>query len=238
MRIIPAIDLIEGKCVRLHKGVFDSKKVYSDDPVEMSRKFEDHGIKYLHLVDLDGAKAGSIRQLGILEEIASNTNLTIDFGGGVKTELHVRSCLDAGASQVTAGSIAAKDRSSVLEWIELFGSEKIILGADARNGAIAISGWESTTEIQLLDFINEYRRHGIKYVISTDIDVDGTLEGPSVSLYKQILNSIPDLKLIASGGVGKIEDLYQLQKLGLDGAIVGKAIYEGTISLKELSELC
>lgn len=238
MRIIPAIDLIDGKCVRLHKGVFESKKVYSEDPVDMARQFADHGIKHLHVVDLDGARRGSVKQLSILEQIASSTDLVIDFGGGIKTDVQVASCLDAGASQITAGSIAATDPGRVYSWIETFGSERIILGADARNGMIAVSGWASTTQIAILDFIDDYTRNGIQYVISTDIDQDGTLEGPSLSLYRSILKRFPDLKIVASGGVGKVEDLYALKELGVEGVIIGKAIYEGNISLSKLAELC
>ena len=235
MRIIPAIDIIEGKAVRLSQGDYARKTIYNSDPLEVAKEFEGAGLQYLHLVDLDGAKAGEIVNWRILEKIASNTELKVDFGGGVKTNDAVRIAFECGAKQITGGSIAVKDRETFEGWITSFGSDKIILGADAKDEKIAVQGWTESTDEWVVDFIQTYRNKEIDYVICTDISKDGMLEGPSLELYKRIIDEVEGIKLIASGGVSSIDDLYQLSDLGLDGAIVGKAIYENKITLKELS---
>lgn len=235
MQIIPAIDIIGGRCVRLTQGDYNLKKEYSDNPVEMAKRFEDAGITRLHLVDLDGAKAKKIINHIVLETIAKNTKLKIDFGGGVQSDDDIQMAFDLGASQVTGGSIAVKNPDLFESWISSFGGEKIILGADAKAGKIAISGWEETTEFDLTAFIKAYHAKGISYVICTDVAKDGLLQGPSIELYKTILEAIPTIQLIASGGVSSMHDLEELQKIGVYGAIVGKAYYEGKISLDELA---
>lgn len=237
MRIIPAIDIIEGKCVRLSKGDYDTKKIYNEDPLEVAKSFEDSGLQYLHLVDLDGAKAKHIVNWKVLEKLATRTSLQIDFGGGVKSDQDLRIAFESGANQITGGSIAVKEPVLFSSWITAYGSEKIILGADAMEGKIAVSGWQEDTDQQVVEFITDYEKKGIEYVISTDISKDGMLEGPSFDLYNSILKELPNLKLIASGGVSKLADLIKLKENGLEGAIVGKAIYENRISLKELSEI-
>ena len=237
MRIIPAIDIIEGKCVRLSKGDYATKKIYNEDPLEVAKSFEGAGLKYLHLVDLDGAKASHIVNWKVLEKIATRTELIIDFGGGLKANDDLRISFESGANQVTGGSVAVKDPSLFESWLRAYGPEKIILGADAMDGKIAVSGWQESTEEPIEDFIKNYEAKGVEYVISTDISKDGMLEGPSFELYEKILQELPELKLIASGGISSIDDLVQLNELGLEGTIVGKAIYEGRISLDELSEL-
>ncbi len=237
MRIIPAIDIIGGKCVRLTKGDYQSMKIYNEDPLEVAKAFEDHGIHYLHLVDLDGAKAKSVVNYAVLDTICSHTSLHVDFGGGVKAAIDFQKVFDHGASQITGGSIAAKDRGLFLNMLDKYGPSKIILGADAKDKMIATDGWEEATTLNVLDFISNYLKEGIRYVISTDIDKDGMLIGPSFELYKEIL-ALENVKLIASGGVTTIEDLVALKVIGCAGAIVGKAIYEGHISLKELAKLC
>ncbi len=234
MRIIPAIDIIDGKCVRLTKGDYGTKKIYSESPLEIAKEFEANGIQYLHLVDLDGAKAGRIINHKTLEEIARNTSLKIDFGGGVKTNKDLDIAFQSGASQITGGSIAVKNPELFQEWITRFGSEKIILGADTHNEKIAVSGWLETSNEEVIPFISKYKNLGIKNIICTDISKDGMLEGPSFSLYEKILKTIPDINLIASGGISVIEELPKLKRLGCDGVIIGKAIYEGKISLKQL----
>lgn len=234
MRIIPAIDIIEGKCVRLSKGDYNTKRVYSEDPLEMARRFEGSGIEYLHLVDLDGAKAGEIINYRILDKISTKTNLKIDFGGGIKTGQDLVMALECGARQVTAGSIAVRDEALVGSWIKMLGSKKIILGADVNNKKIAVDGWTQTSDLELIPFLEGYTQRGIQYVICTDISKDGMLEGPSTALYKEILTSFPKLSLIASGGVASMDDIYRLQEVGCEGAIIGKAIYENRISLKQL----
>lgn len=236
MRIIPAIDIIEGKCVRLSKGDYSTKKIYNEDPLEVAQEFEDAGLQYLHLVDLDGAKAKHIVNWKVLEKLATKTQLQIDFGGGIKSDEDLKIAFESGASQITGGSIAAKDPLKFTSWITAYGSEKIILGADANNGKIAVSGWQEETDQEIESFIKEHVEKGIQYVISTDIAKDGMLEGPSFDLYSSILAKLPDVKLIASGGVSSIDDLIQLRDLRLDGAIVGKAIYEGMIDLFELRD--
>lgn len=235
MRIIPAIDIIDGKCVRLSKGDYNTKKIYNESPLEVAKQFEDSGIEYLHLVDLDGAKASQIINHKVLEQIASKTNLKIDFGGGLKADNDLRIAFESGANQITGGSIAVKNPELFKQWISTYGSEKIILGADANNGKIAISGWLEESDQEVISFINEYQKEGIEYVISTDIAKDGMLEGPSFQLYESILNESNDnLKLIASGGISTFDELPKLAELGCEGVIIGKAIYENRISLKQL----
>ncbi len=237
MRIIPAIDIIEGKCVRLSKGDYDTKKIYNEDPLEVAQQFEDAGLSYLHLVDLDGAKAQHIVNWKVLEKLATKTNLHIDFGGGIKTDADLHVAFESGARQITGGSIAVKDPVLFKGWILGHGPEKIILGADAIDGKIAVSGWQEESDQEIEQFIANYVNEGIDYVISTDIAKDGMLEGPSFQLYESILKKLPDLKLIASGGVSCLDDLIRLKAQNLEGAIVGKAIYENKVSLKELSEI-
>ena len=237
MRIIPAIDIIDGKCVRLTKGDYSTKKVYNEDPLEIAKEFEGNGIQYLHLVDLDGARSGKIINHKMLSEIASKTALTIDFGGGLKSDSDLKIAFDSGATQITGGSIAVKDRDTFINWLDQFGAERIILGADYKDRMIATNGWEEGSELDVLDFIQGYEARGVRSVISTDIAKDGMLQGPSLELYKEILEKT-NVELIASGGVSNMQDLYDLKELGCNGAIVGKAIYEGNISLKELSKLC
>ncbi|WP_425390331.1 1-(5-phosphoribosyl)-5-[(5-phosphoribosylamino)methylideneamino]imidazole-4-carboxamide isomerase [Ekhidna sp.] len=237
MRIIPAIDIIEGKCVRLSKGDYATKKIYNEDPLEVAQQFEDAGLKYLHLVDLDGAKAKHIVNWKVLEKLTNKTRLRIDFGGGIKSDQDLRIAFESGAQQITGGSIAVKEPVKFTSWITAYGAEKIILGADAMDGKIAVSGWQEESDLEIESFIQDYAVKGIEYIISTDISKDGMLEGPSFDLYQSILEKLPDLKLIASGGVSSIDDLIKLKEQGLEGAIVGKAIYENRISLKELGGL-
>lgn len=235
MEIIPAIDIIGGKCVRLTQGDYGQKKEYSDNPLEVAKKFEDAGIKRLHLVDLDGAKAKTIVNRQVLENITSNTSLKVDFGGGVQSDETIQMAFEAGAAQVTGGSIAVRNPTLFEGWISKYSAEKIILGADAKDRKIAIGGWEETTEADVIDFIKSYHAKGISYVICTDVAKDGLLQGPSVGLYKEILQEIPDIRLIASGGVSEMKDLEELVKIGVFGTIVGKAFYEGRISLEQLA---
>ncbi len=237
MYIIPAIDIIDGKCVRLTQGDYSQMKVYNDDPVEVAIQFEGVGIKHLHLVDLDGAKANHIVNYNVLENICANTALHIDFGGGIKSDEDIRLAFECGAKQITAGSIAVKSPETVMRWLQKYGSEKIILGADVKDKIIAVNGWKEDTGINLYEFLEDYTRKGIQYVICTDISKDGLLQGAAVSLYQEISNRFPELKLIASGGVSDADDLKQLSEIGLYGAIVGKAIYEGKISLEQLAKL-
>ncbi len=234
MRIIPAIDIIDGQCVRLSKGDYDTKKIYNENPLEVAKEFEAHGIEHLHLVDLDGAKSKHIVNHKVLEQIASKTNLKIDFGGGLKTDDDLRIAFESGAHQITGGSIAVKDKEIFTCWIETYGADKIILGADALDEKIAVSGWQEESKEELLPFIQSYQEKGIQYVICTDISKDGMLEGPSFDLYTKILNSVSDLKLIASGGISTFDELPRLAEMGCEGTIIGKAIYENRISLKQL----
>ena len=234
--IIPAIDLIEGKCVRLTKGDYSSKKIYNEDPLEVAKGFEAHGIKRLHLVDLDGAKAKKVINFDVLERISKGTSLQIDFGGGVQSDDDIRRVFDLGAAQVTGGSIAVKNRALFETWLSRFGGAKIILGADARDGKIAVSGWEEDTETDIFDFISSYLKNGVQYTISTDVQKDGLLQGPSIKLYEEMHQKFPDLHIIASGGVAEFQDLVDLRSLGIYGVIVGKAIYEGRISLKQIEQ--
>ncbi|PJX28550.1 1-(5-phosphoribosyl)-5-[(5-phosphoribosylamino)methylideneamino]imidazole-4-carboxamide isomerase [Psychroflexus sp. S27] len=234
MRLIPAIDIIEGKCVRLTKGDYSTQKIYSEDPLEIAMAFEDHGIENLHLVDLDGAKAQKIINYKVLERIATKTNLNIDFGGGLKTNEDLEIAFNSGAKQITGGSIAVNNPDLFLEWLDKYGSNKIILGADVKNGKIATSGWTETSDIEIENFIKNFSEEGIKYVISTDISKDGMLQGPSLQLYKQILDINPELKVIASGGVSQLSDLENVMQIGCEAVIIGKAIYENKINLKDL----
>lgn len=235
MRIIPAIDIIDGKCVRLTKGDYQTKKIYNEHPLEVAKQFEDSGIKHLHLVDLDGAKASKIINYKVLEEIASNTQLKIDFGGGLKSSEDLKIAFNSGAEQITGGSIAVKNPAIFKEWLQKYGADKIILGADAMDEKVAISGWLEESEQELLPFIQSYEKEGIVYVISTDIAKDGMLEGPSFELYEKILATCnTSLKLIASGGISTFDEIPKLADLGCEGVIIGKAIYENRISLKQL----
>ncbi|MGJ8666077.1 MAG: 1-(5-phosphoribosyl)-5-[(5-phosphoribosylamino)methylideneamino]imidazole-4-carboxamide isomerase [Patiriisocius sp.] len=236
MRIIPAIDIIDGKCVRLSKGDYNTKKIYNEYPLEVAKQFEAHGIEYLHLVDLDGAKSKHIVNHKVLEQIATKTNLKIDFGGGLKTDADLKIAFESGANQITGGSIAVKDAETFKSWISKYGAEKIILGADAQNEKIAISGWQEESNKELIPFIQEYQREGIEYVICTDISKDGMLEGPSYKLYQKILNDckVSKIKLIASGGISTFAELPKLAEMGCEGTIIGKAIYENRITLKQL----
>ncbi len=234
MRIIPAIDIIEGKCVRLSKGDYSTKKVYNEDPLEVAKQFEGAGIGHLHLVDLDGARSKHIVNYRVLEKIASRTALHIDFGGGLKSDEDLRVAFESGASQVTGGSIAVSEPETFLRWLETHGSDRIILGADARQGRIAVNGWEQESALELLPFIKDYFDKGVRYVISTDIDKDGMLEGPSFEQYENLLSALPELRLIASGGISEFDELPRLAEMGCDGVIIGKAIYENRISLAQL----
>ncbi|WP_299439442.1 1-(5-phosphoribosyl)-5-[(5-phosphoribosylamino)methylideneamino]imidazole-4-carboxamide isomerase [uncultured Aquimarina sp.] len=234
MRIIPAIDIIDGKCVRLSKGDYDTKKIYNENPLEVAKEFEDHGIQYLHLVDLDGAKSKHIVNHKVLEQIASKTSLKIDFGGGLKTDEDLKIAFDSGANQITGGSIAVKDPDTFRSWLSTFGKDKIILGADAQNEKIAVSGWLEESDKELIPFVTEYQKQGVSYVICTDISKDGMLEGPSFDLYEKMLKEIEGVKLIASGGISTFDELPKLAELGCEGTIIGKAIYENRISLKQL----
>jgi len=236
MRIIPAIDIIEGKCVRLSKGDYDTKKIYNESPLEVAKEFEAHGIQYLHLVDLDGAKSHHIVNHKVLDKIASQTELRIDFGGGLKSDDDLRIAFESGANQITGGSIAVKDKEVFLGWLKKYGPNKIILGADAMNEKVAISGWLEESNEDLVPFIHSYRNSGIEYVICTDISKDGMLEGPSFKLYQKILHKIPNLTLIASGGISEFDELPKLANMGCEGTIIGKAIYENRISLKQLED--
>jgi len=233
MRIIPAIDIIEGKCVRLSKGDYDTKKIYNKSPLEVAKAFEAHGIEFLHLVDLDGAKSKHIVNHKVLETIATQTSLKIDFGGGLKSDEDLRIAFESGASQITGGSIAVKSPETFESWILNYGSEKIILGADVKGTHIATNGWLETSDQTLFDFVKGYHAKGIDFVICTDISKDGMLEGPAFELYQNLLSQVK-VKLIASGGISAFEELPQLQELGCEGVIIGKAIYENRISLKQL----
>ena len=235
MRVIPAIDIIEGKLVRLTKGRFDEKSVYSNSPLDVAKSFEDAGLKFLHLVDLDGARAGKVVNLPILESICSKTNLQVDFGGGVKNKTELKRVFNAGAAQVTGGSIAVKDPEEFSEWLEEFGSEKIILGCDVKNGKVAISGWLEESDLSVEALIEQFSK--VKYVICTDVSQDGTLEGANLELYSSLTKKYPQLSLIASGGVGSFEDLEALPATGVEGVVLGKAIYEGKVSVEQLVQL-
>ena len=234
MRIIPAIDIINGKCVRLSKGDYSTEKIYNEHPLEVAKMFENHGIKHLHLVDLDGAKASHIVNHKVLETIASKTNLSIDFGGGLKSDEDLRIAFESGANQITGGSIAVKNPEMFKSWLKEYGKAKIILGADANNEKVAVGGWLEESKEELIPFIQNYVEKGVSYVICTDISKDGMLQGPSFELYQKILDETPNVKLIASGGISIFEELPKLAEMGCEGTIIGKAIYEHKISMKQL----
>ena len=240
MRIIPAIDIIDGKCVRLTKGDYSTKKIYNENPLEVAKEFEASGIEFLHVVDLDGAKASQIMNYKVLEQIASKTNLKIDFGGGLKSNKDLEIAFNSGANQITGGSIAVKNSDIFESWIEKYGAQKIILGADfypdSGGGKIAINGWQEESTLELIPFIKGYQDKGIQYVICTDISKDGMLQGPSFDVYKEILTEVKNVKLIASGGISTFDELPRLAENGCEGVIIGKAIYENKISLKQLEQ--
>ncbi len=237
MQIIPAIDIIDGKCVRLTQGDYDQKTIYHESPLEVAKEFEEAGLQRLHLVDLDGAKAGAVQNWKVLETIAKKTFLQIDFGGGIKTEADLQKVFDAGASFATIGSLAVKNPEIFSNWLQKYGPEKFLLGADVKGEMIAVSGWLETSEELVYDFIQQYLDKGIQQLFCTDISKDGKLEGPSINLYKEIIRKFPSLYFIASGGVANVDDLYQLKEIGCKGVIVGKAIYEGRITLQELGKV-
>jgi len=237
MRIIPAIDIIEGKCVRLTQGDFTTKRIYNENPLEVACLLEDHGIKYLHLVDLDGAKAGRVINFKVLEELTSKTGLVIDFGGGVKSEDDIKIIFESGARQISVGSIAVQQPELMQQWLTIYGSDKIILGADCKNKKIATSGWMKESDWDIIEFIHKYEQAGARFTIVTDIAKDGMLSGPSFDLYDEILSKT-GIQLIASGGISSIDDILRLKELGCEAAIIGKAIYELKISLNDLSKIC
>ncbi len=234
IEIIPAIDIIDGKCVRLSQGDYQQKTIYNENPLEVAKMFEDAGLKRLHLVDLDGAKAHHIVNQNVLEKIASHTGLIIDFGGGLKSDEDLKIAFESGAAMVTGGSIAVKSPESFMRWIEKYGAEKIILGADAKNEMIAVAGWQESTGTDIFSFINSWHSAGIRKIISTDISRDGMLQGAATPLYQKILQSVPDAYLIASGGVSTMADILELQLAGIPAVITGKAIYEGRITMDEI----
>lgn len=234
IQIIPAIDLIDGKCVRLSQGDFAQSKIYGDDPLTVAQRFEAAGLKRLHIVDLDGAKHGKTGNLDVLETIAQNTELTIDFGGGVRTNEDLKTVFDAGASIASVGSVAVKMPHRFFEWVGHYGSENILLGADVRNGHLSINGWQTVTEMEIVPFLSEYFAKGVRQAFVTDIAKDGLLKGPGTALYRQIHEALPEMELIASGGVSSMKDIDDLERAGCSGVIVGKAIYEGKITFKEL----
>ncbi len=238
MEIIPAIDIIEGHCVRLSKGDYDTKKVYNEDPLEVAKMFVDWGIGRLHVVDLDGAKSGHIVNHKVLERICGKTSLVVDFGGGLKSRQDLEIAFDCGAAMVTGGSIAVKDPEEFERWIETYGAERVILGADAKDGRIAVGGWLETSQQELLPFVESYYKKGLRKVICTDISRDGMLGGPATELYKKMMSEIGDLYLIASGGVGSAKDLDELEEAGVPAVIMGKAIYEKRITEKEIRDRC
>lgn len=237
MEIIPAIDLIDGKCVRLTEGDFTRKTIYNESPVEVAKQFEAAGLKRLHLVDLDGAKAGKVQNWKVLEGIVRETGLVVDFGGGIKTGEEVQKVFDLGARYATVGSIAVKNESTLLGWLEKYGADKFLVGADVKNEKLAIGGWLETTGIDIIDFIGKFMGYGIRQLFCTDVSKDGKLEGPSLDLYRKIIQQYPQLHFIASGGVSSMDDLYALKEIGCKGAIVGKAIYENRITLGELTAM-
>jgi len=236
IRIVPAIDLIDGKCVRLTQGDYAQKKVYNEDPLEVARMFEDHGLKYLHLVDLDGARQKHVVNHKVLQQITSATKLTVDFGGGIKTDEDLKLVFECGAAQATIGSVAVTNPDLFESWILKFGAGKIILGADAKDGKIAVSGWQDVTNRDIFDFFAEYQKKKVEYVLCTDISRDGMLQGTAMDLYIQLSARFPDFKIIASGGVTQAEEIDKLNEKGLFAVIIGKAIYEGRITLKELDK--
>ncbi len=237
MRIIPAIDLIDGKCVRLTQGDYSAKKIYNDSPLEVAKQFEDAGIHYLHLVDLDGAKAGQIKHYEILEAIATKTNLQVDFGGGIQSDEAVKIAFESGAQQITVGSLAVRQPEIFVKWLQQYGPERIILGADVSDNKIATNAWQEQSDRDVFEFLEAYIAQNVKYAVCTDVAKDGMLAGPALELYNQILERF-SLNLIASGGISSLEDLQKLKAIGCEGAIIGKAIYDQKITLKELEALC
>lgn len=237
MEIIPAIDIIDGKCVRLTHGDYSQKTIYDEQPLEVAKRFEDAGIQRLHLVDLDGAKAGAVKNWKVLEAIAGKTGLVIDFGGGVKTEKDVQIVLESGAKLVTVGSIAVKEEETFTKWLASYGANTFLLGADVKKEKITVSGWLEQTDIWIYDFIQQYIEKGINQLFCTDVSKDGALQGPAIELYKTIVEKFPTLHFIASGGVSSIDDVYQLEDAGCKGVIIGKAIYEGRVRLEDLKKL-
>ena len=237
MKIIPAIDIIDGKCVRLTQGDYTQKKIYHEDPLDAARSFQDAGLTHLHLIDLDGAKTGKVQNWDVIQRITQGTKLNVDFGGGIKTTDEIKRLLDIGIKQVNLGSIAVKEPQKVTEWLDQFGQDAIILSADVKDENISISGWQEGSGINLVTFLRDYVSRGIKHVTCTDIGTDGMLTGPNVELYKKVLLSFPQLHLIASGGVSNLDDLEELKQIGVDGVIVGKAIYEGRITLEQLTKI-
>lgn len=236
MRIIPAIDIIDGKCVRLTQGDYAQKTVYNENPIEVAKMFEAYGIRYLHLVDLDGAKTQHVVNYTVLEQICTYTSLKVDFSGGVKTYTDLKKVLECGANQVSIGSLAVKNPELFLEWLQEFGSEKIILSADIKDNCVAVQGWQEKTTLKLVPFLENYEKAGIKYVICTDISRDGMLQGPSVQLYAELIQHFSALNIIASGGVSDEKDVQKLYDIGCEGVIIGKALYEGKINLKNLEK--
>jgi phosphoribosylformimino-5-aminoimidazole carboxamide ribotide isomerase len=236
IEIIPAIDLIDGKCVRLTEGDYSRKTVYSDDPLSVAKAFEQSGVQRLHLVDLDGAKAGAVKNLRVLEKIAAGTKLHIDFGGGVKTEQELQSVLAAGAALVTIGSLAVKSPDIFRDWLVKFGADTFFVGADVRNECVAVSGWMEQTDVTVIDFVSNLMSKRVQYFFCTDISKDGKLEGPAEELYRRIIARCPGIRLVASGGISSWEDIYSMEKLGCEGVIIGKAFYEGRISLKDIEK--
>jgi phosphoribosylformimino-5-aminoimidazole carboxamide ribotide isomerase len=234
IEVIPAIDIIDGKCVRLTQGDYSQKKVYNERPLEVARQFEDAGLRRLHLVDLDGAKAGAVKNWKVLETLAGKTGLVIDFGGGIKTEKDVEIVFGSGAALATVGSVAVKDGERFVRWLEQFGAERFLLGADVKGEKIAVGGWLETTDIWIYDFIQGYMEKGVRQIFCTDVSKDGLLQGPALELYRNIVGKFPELHFIASGGVSGIDDVRRLEEAGCTGVIIGKAIYEGKISLQEL----
>jgi phosphoribosylformimino-5-aminoimidazole carboxamide ribotide isomerase len=237
MEIIPAIDIIDGKCVRLTQGDYEQKTIYNENPLEVAKAFEGAGLKRLHLVDLDGAKEGTVKNWVVLQQIAASTTLSIDFGGGIKQDKDLKIVFESGAAYATIGSLAVKQRDVFVSWLNEYGADKFLLGADVKSEKIAVAGWLETTDIDIFDFLNDYVEHGIQQVFCTDVSKDGKLEGPSLDLYKKVIQQFPSLWFIASGGVSSMDDLYELKSIGCAGAIIGKAIYEGRIQLKDLKFL-
>jgi len=235
MQIIPAIDILDGKCVRLTQGDFSQVATYSEEPTEVAKRFEAAGLDRLHIVDLDGARRGVVTNLAVLESIAAETHLVIDFGGGVKTDDDVRTILEAGAAMVNIGSIAVKAPDTFNAWLDQYGPDRFLLGADAKNGKLCVDGWKTVTEIDVSPFLSEYVVKGLNEAFVTDVGKDGSMQGPSIELYRQICGALPDFRLVASGGVRSIDDIEKLKQIGCSGVIIGKAIYEGTITLDELA---
>jgi phosphoribosylformimino-5-aminoimidazole carboxamide ribotide isomerase len=238
MEIIPAIDIIDGKCVRLTQGDYTQKKIYNEHPLEVAQAFEDAGLRRLHLVDLDGARAGAVKNWKVLETLAGRTGLVIDFGGGIKTEADVDIVFNSGATLAAVGSVAVKDGPLFVSWLESYGADRFFLGADVRGEKIAVSGWLETTDKWVYDFIQEYVEKGVRQVFCTDVSKDGLLQGPALDLYRSIMEKFPELRFVASGGVSGMDDIFRLEEVGCRGVIIGKAIYEGRILLNELSKLC